>query len=343
MKFKKIFSFICGSVIGLAICTSQANADIKSPKRLWGMNRYETCTEISSNGWNKECDYAILATGDDYPDALSAAPLAKKYNAPIFLVSKNELDNTSNSSAKTVRNELKRLGVKKVFIIGGKSVISEKVENQLTLCNIQYQRLAGSDRFETALLVAKQIGTSNGVIVTTGFDFTDALSVSSAAALKQMPILLVSKTDVSSNVKSFVTENSTPISYILGGDDIISNNVANAFPKAERILGNDIFERNINIINKFSDVLNPNTLFVATASDYADALSGSVMASMNSSPIILTNENISSFTNNYISSTGKKVNNIYFLGGEAVIKPSVVEKMQTTLINNKGLTVESIE
>ncbi|KJR45615.1 N-acetylmuramoyl-L-alanine amidase [Desulfosporosinus sp. I2] len=49
-----------------------------------GFDRFETASKIAKSGWTQS-DYAILAYGGNYPDALSSAPLAKKYNAPILL------------------------------------------------------------------------------------------------------------------------------------------------------------------------------------------------------------------------------------------------------------------
>lgn len=67
---------------------------------------YLGCTRNTS-------DYAILVNGENFPDALSASVLAKKYNAPILLTGSSSLDDTAS-------NQLTRLKVKKVFIVGGK-------------------------------------------------------------------------------------------------------------------------------------------------------------------------------------------------------------------------------
>ncbi|MGC7871704.1 cell wall-binding repeat-containing protein [Desulfosporosinus sp. SYSU MS00001] len=45
--------------------------------RLAGIDRYNTAAVIAINGW-KQSDYAVIAYGENYPDALSAAPLASK-------------------------------------------------------------------------------------------------------------------------------------------------------------------------------------------------------------------------------------------------------------------------
>ncbi len=114
-----------------------------------GVDRYETSSEIALNGWT-QCDYAVLASGEDYPDALCAAPLAGKYKAPILLTEKDSIPETTLST-------IKQLQVKNIFIIGGTGVISNTVEDQLKLLGISITRLFGQNRYETDIAVAKQL------------------------------------------------------------------------------------------------------------------------------------------------------------------------------------------
>ncbi|MCX7951770.1 MAG: cell wall-binding repeat-containing protein, partial [Clostridiales bacterium] len=92
-------------------------------ERYYGINRYLTSVEISKKGFEKS-RVAIVASGDDYADALCAAPLAKKFDAPILLVSKNEIK-------KEVLDEIKRLGVEEVYIVGGSGAVSDAVKTKI--------------------------------------------------------------------------------------------------------------------------------------------------------------------------------------------------------------------
>lgn len=121
----------------LAVCTvliqtyltGFAASGVSNYKRLSGNNRYKTAVAISQNGW-KTSESVVLARGDDYADALCAGPLAKKYGAPILLTEKEKLN------AGTLA-ELKRLGVKNVFIVGGYGAISSNVESALTAAGMK--------------------------------------------------------------------------------------------------------------------------------------------------------------------------------------------------------------
>ena len=109
-------------------------------QRLAGLDRYETSVDISKSGWPGGSDVAVIATGEDFPDALCAGPLAKSLNAPVLLTEVNVLDSN-------VKAELKRLGVKEVYIVGGVGAVSYNVQNQITSMGIKCTRLAGEDRF----------------------------------------------------------------------------------------------------------------------------------------------------------------------------------------------------
>lgn len=96
--------------------------------RLDGADRYATSLAISKNGWT-HADNVILATGSNFPDALSASALSSAKDAPIILTDKDSL-------SQDIVAELKRLGTTNAFIIGGIGVISTSIDNQLKNLNI---------------------------------------------------------------------------------------------------------------------------------------------------------------------------------------------------------------
>ncbi len=164
-------------------------------KRLQGQSRYETSSAIVSHGWESS-QSAIIASGEGFADALSSAPLAKKLNAPIILTEGKQL----NYNAK---QQLERLQVKNVIIVGGPGSISYNTENQIKNLGISTKRIYGASRYDTSLEVAKEIGVENGVVVTNGLGFADALSMAPIAANKQMPILLTPAGNLPANTKAF--------------------------------------------------------------------------------------------------------------------------------------------
>lgn len=283
-------------------------------ERISGYDRYQTAVAISQKGWPDGSASAILAYGEDFPDALSAGPLAHKYNAPILLTGTSSL----NSDTAT---ELKRLKVKKVYIIGGQAVISKEVERQLALMSIAAERLAGQDLYETSIIVAQSVGLSKGIFVTTGDNFPDALSIGPIAAANGMPIVLVPKYDLTSAQKTFLTKNTIPSSVIVTGYYDLSDNVINQFPNSELIYGSDPYERNIKLIKQYSDSLNLDTVYIATGAAFPDGLAASALAQKGKNPIILLNgDTVPYSTLSYIQS--KLISKLYILGGTGVISSS---------------------
>ena len=72
---------------------------------------------------------------------------------------------------KDSENQLSRLKVKKVFIIGGTGVVSDNVKSEIEGMGIETTRIYGQNRFETSIEVAENLKNVNGVVVTNGYGF----------------------------------------------------------------------------------------------------------------------------------------------------------------------------
>ncbi|HVJ49294.1 cell wall-binding repeat-containing protein [Desulfitobacterium sp.] len=306
-----------------ATCNVTVTASGTNTTRLGGANRYETSAKIAEYGWANGSAYAVLATGNNYPDALSAAPLAKKYNAPILL--------TDSTLPQVTLDEIKRLNPTQIFICGGTGVVSQDIENQLKNMGISTERLEGNDRYGTSAAIAEKLGVTSGeLMVANGYDWSDALSASSIAAKMGIPILLTDK-DVSPDaIDSFISQRNFSKTYILGNTDLISNTVGNKLPNSERIVGSNEYERNINIIKRFESKLDLSKICVATGTDFPDALSGSALAATLSSTIVLVdNNNLQAVTTQYAAQFLTQTNNVYVFGLQGAVSDDVISKLFT--------------
>lgn len=345
---KKVKKSLYFSVIFLTMFFSYKVQASPSLQRLGGSDRYETAVQIANAGW-KESEYAVLAMGEEFPDALSAAPLAKKYNAPILITPKNALNNN-------VKQCLSNLKVSKVFIIGGTGVISTAIENEINDIGITTKRIAGADRYETSVAVAKELGLdysapNKDIYIASGDNFPDALSITPIAAEKIRPIILSPKDSLTENTKKFLQNECTaPNVYILGGTGVLSNNLFDEVKNlnssnVKRLGGNDRFATNILIVNEFLNVLNLETINMANGENFPDALSGAAFGAKTASPMILINDSPTKDTKNFVNSNLSNVNQVNILGGSAVVKSStlydlhIAEKLGNTdaNINNFGL------
>lgn len=319
LKCKKSLLFLFITMFMLMF-SSRAFAEV-SKERVYGKDRIGTSIEISKSGWKEGSKYAVIVQGYDFADALSAAPLAKKYNAPIILSNNLKLDNST-------LEELKRLESEKVFILGGPKVISTQVEAQLKEINVKsIERIYGATRYETSLKVAEKLGQVNTVFITNGVKYADALSVSSIAAQKGIPILYSEKENMIPAVKQYITKNKVSNVYFIGGNGVISDKALNEVTKSERLYGKDRYETNKVILEKFIKELNFDNLYFVRGDDYADALSIAPLAATQSSPVILTNKNISKDIEEILKSEITSRTKLILVGGEEIVPSKVVDNL----------------
>ncbi|MEC3884253.1 cell wall-binding repeat-containing protein [Halobacillus sp. HZG1] len=278
--------------------------------RLKGETRIETAIDISEKGWQNGADTVVLAKAFDFPDALAGAPLAYKYDAPILLTRTGSL----NPSTK---EEIERLHADRVIILGSVGAVSKDVEDELTAMNLDdVTRIGGKDRYETAQMIADKLGSDKGeVVLTTGLNYPDALAVAPYAARQGLPILLTRPQSAPAATKDALKDQSQV--YVIGGDDVVSDAVLEEFNgRVDRISGPTRFETAADIIDTF-DLGNQQAL-VATGYNYADALTGSVLAAKKNAPLLLVRENnIPAAMERTIST--RQIHNYILLGGSDVV------------------------
>ncbi|MHB1405163.1 MAG: cell wall-binding repeat-containing protein [Desulfitobacteriaceae bacterium] len=302
-------------------------------ERLGGSDRYATAAKISQAGWPGTAEYAVLAAGMDenLVDALTAAPLAAKLKAPILLTQGTEL----NTYAKA---ELTRLAVKTVYVTSGMAVITQPILDSLKEMQITVKLLGGKDRFETSVNMAQELenlGTAvNKIVVTTGANNADALSVASIAAAKGMPILLTNLSNLPPSVKTYLEGLKADVtnSYIIGGTGVVGDPVKGLLPgQVKRYAGQTRYDTNLEVLKNFASELKYQATYVANGEDasMADALAGSPLAAQNASPILLTKRELSSSALDYA-----KLNlspKVVALGGEGVVPAKVLNDMTSCL------------
>ncbi len=267
---------------------------VESTGRLYGKDRYATAVEVSKTGWKKS-DMAVIANGTAYADALVAAPLAANYDAPILLTEAGKL-------TEATKTELKRLGVKTVYVVGGTGVVSEAAVKEMTKMGIDVVRLGGANRYETSLAVATQIDRQKNVeniYVAGGYAPADALTISSKAATDKTPIILVETKKVPKKVLSWLKNQKLKSAYVIGGETVVKNSVMKDLNKItseditkNRIGGADRYETNALVIEKLFAKEQKN-MYVTESMKLVDSLVVAPLAAKTGSPVIITNSNLS--------------------------------------------------
>jgi putative cell wall-binding protein len=166
-----------------AFGVTRAAADSLQVNRLAGQDRYETAAKVSQLFAPGREVY--IATGENFPDSLSAGPAIGLFQVSILLVTKDTIPDVT-------RTELQRLQPQRITVVGGPSVISDGV-----LADLQKYgpvvRVAGGDRYATSIAVSQDAYKPGveGLLIATGRDFPDALLAGAAGALVEWPLLLI--------------------------------------------------------------------------------------------------------------------------------------------------------
>ncbi len=286
--------------------------------RISGSDRYQTALEISSEGW-ESAETVIIARGNDFADALAGVPLAYAMEAPILLTLTNEL-------SEDVLAEIERLGATEAIILGGKAAVSEDVQVELVNADITVTRASGKDRFATAAAIADLVAPngSDEVAIANGMDFPDALSVASHAAEAGTPILLTLKDTLPAATTEALEKLGATNTVVVGGTAVVSATVANALPSMNRLGGLDRYETNT-LIAKHYGVDNDH-LYVATGKDYADALTGAVLAANTNSAVLLVHAVVPDYVSSYI--TNQDVQRLTIFGGENAVNAEVYKELE---------------
>ncbi|PAV28297.1 hypothetical protein CIL05_16810 [Virgibacillus profundi] len=291
-------------------------------ERISGDLRYDTAIEISQKGWDS-ADTVVLARGDQFADALTGVPLAHKLDAPILLTPSKKI----NSATLT---EIERLGTSEVIILGGTGAISEDVETELHAAGVDVRRIAGETRFETAAFIAEEVspGGADQVVITNGMDFPDAVSVASHAAKIGMPILLTYSDRLPEATADALENISATETIVVGGYEVVEEEVFAELPDAQRLRGPDRYTTNL-AVNQHFDV-NNNHLYVATGQEFADALTGAVLAAKSDSAIVLVGNTVPSSTAEFLIEN--ETSRLTIFGGEGAVSQELVEELENHLI-----------
>ncbi len=307
---KKIFMLLITLLV--LFVSSISYAEEYDIERISGKTRFETAVEISRHEF-RSSDTVILVNGYSFPDGICGTVLAAKYSAPILLSSAYKIPDCT-------KNEIIRLGAKNIIILGGKGVISKEIENELSddyIC----ERFGGKNRYETSLLIAKEI-ESDEVFLTSGSNFQKSLLISPYASKNQIPIVLSPKYNIPSSTVDYLSDK---LVTILEPEEKISFEVANNFYSKRIAFSGDIEQDIIDISKKYS--VNPSAIVLANRNEFPDSLSGYIVAYNNDAPFILVNPKIiSKKLLKHIENTG--VNKIIILGGKGAVSKKIIKQIE---------------
>jgi len=277
-------------------------------ERIAGTDRYFTMKNISQKGWeDNSCDTVVVATGASFPDALTGTALAGVYDSPLILTGGSTL------SAQAAI-EIERLGATNAIIIGGPGVISDTVKASIE--NIvgtgHVTRVYGANRFGTAYSVYNNNVNdwSDTLIVATGMNAADVLSIAPYAYATKSPIFLANQYgNLNADMQAAVQAGNFNKAVIIGSSDIVSAQTENLLVSeldsgnVIRLYGSDRYKTSSIIADWESGELTTYTVQPSVVLDYAnvgmvngaancfaDALAGGPFCGKMNSVMLLTQD-----------------------------------------------------
>lgn len=295
-----------------------------SVERIAGKNRYETSYKISEE--LGEYKNIVIASGEDFPDALSSGILASYLKSPVILTEKNSVNPYLYSALNTHKNQ-------KYYVIGGKSSISEKVMEDIKHFSPDLtSRISGKDRYETAGLVTSKIireiynsyGYPDNLAVYDGSDFADAMSAT--PFMYQYERNKEKEKPVTVPLPKGYKIDHDKLEIVFGGESFL--------PKGNeklRLAGSNRYKTSVEVAKAFKTVLNKDidTVIIASGEDYPDALSAGPLASSKNAAILLTEaKGLNPDVKKYIEET-KSIKNVIIVGGESTVSAQVEKDLAT--------------
>ncbi|MFK8794060.1 cell wall-binding repeat-containing protein [Planococcus plakortidis] len=310
-----------GNKVEKEVKIDRSDSELRA-ERISGVSRYDTAVELSKEGWESS-DTVVLARGDNYADALAGVPLAKKQDAPLLLT------RTAKLPSETY-DEIKRLGAKKVQVLGGTIAISDDVVKQLKSDGIEVERISGASRYETAAKIAEKFGKSDSAIVVSGENFPDALSVASYAGSEGTPILLAREGSIPNATKAALVKMGAENSLIIGGTQAISEQAASELPNSFRIKGSNRYETSLEVAKYFGSPT--DTVYIATGTAFADALAGGALAAKHDTGVYLVGKSVPAELGEHLQKNGVEYAKV--IGGSQAVSDEILKQLDEYL-NNK--------
>lgn len=298
---------------------------------LAGVDRYGTARALANETFD-QATTVFIASGVEFPDALAGSGLAGSAVGPILLVQQNSIP------AETA-DALTELGAEEVVILGGTDAVSQAVQDQLAQ-DYAVTRVAGADRYGTAVAIAQAIEARDGLgayegenaaFLARGNDFADALSTGAMSYFASVPVLLTQPSALPAATGAALDDLDIQKVIVAGGTAAVSEAVVDAV-EAKGIevirLGGQNRQETSTIMAEFGVEefgLLADNVNIARGDTFPDALAGGAHAGdLEMSPIILTaGDSLGAPARDWIASRCETLQSIHVFGGTDAVPANV--------------------
>lgn len=274
----------CGAGTAVPIAASSAAPmTVDCPERrldrVAGDDRVATAIAVSQDAWTASVT-VVLASAEDYPDALAGGALAASHGAPTLLTPHDHLH-------PDVASEIERLDPDTVLVVGGPKAVSDTVLEEVERTSGQptARRLSGTDRYATAAAIAREVGAGSVAALATGQRFPDAVAAGALAAVGDpIPTLLTPTAHLHDEVRQALADLGVTTVLIVGGPVAVDPSVEQALVDAgfdvQRLEGPDRYATSAAVAEHAAALLGDRLqgAVLATGGAFPDALSAAPYA-----------------------------------------------------------------
>lgn len=298
---------------------------------LAGADRYGTARALANETFD-QATTVFVASGEKFPDALASSALAGSIVGPILLVE-------SDSIPAETAQALTELGAQNVIILGGTDAVSQGVQDQLA-ANYAVSRVAGPDRYATAVAIAQAIQARDGLgafegenaaFLTRGDGFADVLSTGAMAYFASVPVLLTQTSTLTDVTAAALDDLEIRTVIVAGGTAAVSEAVVDAIEakgiRVIRIAGTNRQETSVEMaefgVQQFG--LLAEHANIARGDKFPDALAGGAHAGdLEMAPIILTaGDTLGAPAKGWLERHCDTLQTLHVFGGTNAVPPTV--------------------
>ena len=264
-------------------------------QRIAGPTRYDTSVAVSVRSFptTGTVPNVVLASGEQYADALTGSSLAGALDGSLLLVAKNSLPSV-------VYAELQRLRPTSIYIMGGPSAVSAATEAAVRAAvpGARIERVAGPDRYATARAAADRVaalGVPQTAILVSGSSWADGASASALAYKTGYPILLTPTANLGDPARGYLEAHKPATTLLIGSATVLSAAVESTAKSATgktvtRLGGSDRYQTAARVAERCltTEGFVADEVYIATGVVFADALTGGMLAGIKGRPLMLT-------------------------------------------------------
>lgn len=309
--------------------TFLAEPTVSPATRIAGANRYATSASVS-RAWPAGVSVAYVASGLNFPDALTAAARSGVPDAPLLITDPASLP------GETAR-ALTRLQPERIIVVGGTAAVSAEVATQLAPYAVSgvVQRIGGADRYEVAANIAAAYPADvPRVYLASGQDYPDALAGAALAAHQGAPLLITRSTFLPTAVAEQLERLSPGQLIVLGGSGAVSSATARAAAAYSdtgtfaRLSGTDRYATAEAVSRSYPAAT--TRAYVTSGTAYPDALVAAARGGRQGAPLLLTRPaSVPSATSSALRRLS--LSSVYVVGGSAVVSDRVVAELGLAL------------